>query len=122
MPVEPMNLRNGLKAICVVARYIDQLAPYIFAYQKEKDPKIRLGLLSKALTDVVDENTEGVVAFMAYALGIPTSEAGELDFHYVLEVLPEILEVNHFDRLMEAAIKLGLVEPKQGFKLWFIKR
>jgi len=116
-----MNLRNGLKAICVVARHLDQLAPYILAYQKEKDPQVKLTLLSKALTEVVEENTESVVAFMAYALGIPTSEAGELDFHYVLEVLPEIFRINHFDKLMDAAIKLNLVEPKQGIKLWFLK-
>jgi len=116
-----MNLRNGLKAVCVIARHIDQLAPYIFAYQKEKNPEVRLGLLAKALTDVVDESTESVVAFIAYALGIPTSEAGELDFHYVLEVLPEILRVNHFEKLMEAAIRLNLVDQKQGIKLWFLK-
>lgn len=122
LDIKPMNVRNGLKAICVIARHLDQLTPYIFAFQKTKDPEVKLGLVSKALTEVVDNETESVVAFMAYALGISTEEAGELDFHYVLETLPIIYRVNNFEKLMTAAIYFGLVDQKQGIKLWFLRK
>lgn len=122
LDIKPMNVRNGLKAICVIARHLDQLSPYIFAFQNTKDPKIKLGLVSKALTEIVDKETESVVAFMAYALDITTEEAGCLDFHYVLEALPIIYRVNNLETLMQAAIAFGLVEQKQGIKLWFLRK
>ena len=122
LDIKPMNVRNGLKAICVIARHLDQLTPYIFAFQKTKDPEVKLGLVAKALTEVVDKEIESVVAFMAYALDISTEEAGELDFQYVLEALPIIFRTNNFETLMTAAIHFGLVEQKQGIKLWFLRR
>lgn len=122
LDIKPMNVRNGLKAICVIARHLDQLTPYIFAFQKTKDPEVKLGLVAKALTEVVDKETESVVAFMAYALDITTEEAGELDFQYVLETLPIVYRVNNFETLMQAAIMFGLVDQKQGIKLWFWKK
>lgn len=121
LDIKPMNVRNGLKAICVIARHLDQLTPYIFAFQKTKDPEVKLGLVAKALTEVIDKETESVVAFMAYALGIGTEEAGVLDFQYVLKALPIIFRTNNFEALMTAAIHFGLVDQKQGVKLWFLR-
>jgi len=108
--MKPMNVRNGLKAVCVIARHLDELAPYVIAFQNAKDPKIKLGLLAKALREIVDDNVESVVAFLAFALDISTDEAGVLDFPYVLEILPQIFEINDFSKLMEAAIRFGLIE------------
>ena len=122
LDIKPMNVRNGLKAICVVARHLDQLTPYIFAFQRTKNPEIKLGLVAKALIEVVDKEIESVVAFMAYALDISTEEAGELDFQYVLETLPIVYRVNNFEKLMEAGIRFGLVDQKQGVKLWFLRK
>lgn len=121
LDIKPMNVRDGLKAICVIARHLDQLTPYIFAFHKTKDPKVKLKLVAKAL-EIVDNETESVVAFMAYALGISTEEAGSLDFQYVLNALPIIYRINDFEKLMQAGIMFGLVDQKQGVKLWFLRK
>lgn len=123
MEIRPMNLRNGLKAVCIIARHLDQLTPYIMAFQKDKDRRTRLALIGKCVSELIHNNPdiqESLVAFMSYALDIPPEEAAELDFHYVVETLPEVLAVNKMDRLMKAAIKLDLVDKKQGIKWWFI--
>lgn len=120
--IKPMNVRNGLKAVCVIARHLDKLAPYIVAFQNTKDRKVKLGLIAKAVQEFVEENTESVVSFMAFALDIPTQEAGELKFPFVLEALPQIFVINDFEKLMQAAIKFGLIDPKQGFKLFFMRK
>ena len=120
--IKPMNVRNGLKAMCVIARHLDELAPYIMAFQNAKTQEIKLGLLAKAVREIVDKNIESMVAFMAYGLDISTEEAGELEFPYVLKVLPQVFAVNDFEKLMEAAMRFGLIEPKQGLKWWFVRK